>query len=185
MPALRHKASQHWSSSVLCPLFEDSSGTISSPPQQAIPAIPMIKEKMNGEVFSLLRGSGDLKIVVDNAKSHSSRTKCVRSNSLSTLPLDFDSEPFQRFLEVELSTWDNYHHYFPTATKSGRHNPRGFDFSRWASSSDSDLLFISLDDMLQEESSSTVSARKNVSKPIRRNSLSNEVQGKVPHVPFA
>jgi hypothetical protein len=146
----------------------------------------MINEKMSGEseVFSILRDIRDLKIVVDNAKSHSHRTKCVRSNSLSTLPLELDSEQLQRFLEVELSTWNSFHHSFPTATKPERHNPRSFELSRWASSSDSDLLFISLDDMLQEESSSTVSARKNVSKPLRRGSLSNEVQCGVPRVPL-
>ena len=127
-------------------------------------------------LFSLLaKGRGNVPmvenlIVVDNAKAHRSLSEC--QNTISTTPSSStgDSNDYRDILDSLPSFVDGeedgfcfwksskgFHHSFPgrkrsiSKTSHAFHRSMDDNFCRWASSSDSEIGRITLDDMLRED----------------------------------
>lgn len=125
--------------------------------------------------FDLFNSNQPMELVVDNAKSH-----CVPSLIANTSQTTASSNISSRITPPKLVTLVdaqpeiNFHHSFPPIhRKALTEQEEGMFWGNWLSSSESDLDHIcpSFDNMLIEESSATTSATRNVSRPIRRGSL--------------
>ena len=131
--------------------------------------------------LDLFDKNGTVELIVDNPRSHCCRSMSAPStegtdDSSFTLPSNHVLE--QRAPPALISIADPkstqiYHNSFPPQRRPRIEEDECILFGTWMSSSDSDIdyLFPSFDDMLREKSSATESAMRNISKPMRRRSL--------------
>ena len=139
---------------------------------------------------SIVGADTAIEIVIDNAKSHAvycetvdtaqtkkpptrRRTRCIRR--LQETKDDEETELDLDDLRDCSPPTDHYLHNLYPGREDGHANNGKRILCRWASSSDSDFAYVpshfSFDEMLKEASSATLSARSNVSRPVRRSSL--------------
>lgn len=138
---------------------------------------------------SILENTTTVEIVLDNAKSHATYCETVHAVNMrkSRLTRKAPTRTFQETKDYKATELhlEDIRDCTPTGTflhnshASGREDAPGCRreglLCRWASSSDSNISYVpshfSFDRMLKEASSATDSARTNVSRPVRRNSL--------------
>ena len=125
---------------------------------------------------SLIGNGKKVELVVDNARSHSSSTVTTIDSSDTVSAISIRESEFPTSLVSVPNDYsiERLHHSFPPRGRAPNdYEDESLILGAWMSSSDSDLTYItpSFDEMLRERSSGTTSAMSNVSRPVRRGSL--------------